>query len=406
MTAIHLENVRRYGPPRVSDLLETFAASQPDAEAMVLGEHRVSYGQLKQEVDAVARALLAAGVCKGDRIAAMTPPHPDYFVTFLAAASIGAIWLGLNPRYREEELTYVVTDAEPTILFARTRVGDRHYRREITAMQAAAESIARLVLLDLDDSIAGGETLRQFVEGGATLESGRLESARAACGGRDPCLLVYTSGSTGRPKGALLHHEGIVEFSLAQNRVWPLGTHRFLNYFPVNHVGCVLDISCPTLAAGGCIVFLEQFSPEESLRLMERERITAWASVPSTFQMQFAVPEFDSYDLSAVELIIWEGAAMPLETIQRLGRMGPPLATNYSMTETAGVTVVPPTHDLDVLANTVGEPFEGVEVRLVGEDGSFAPAGKAGEIQVRSIFNMLGYWRRPEATRETLLPDG
>jgi long-subunit acyl-CoA synthetase (AMP-forming) len=89
-----------------------------------------------------------------------------------------------------------------------------------------------------------------------------LDAARAGCGGREACLLVYTSGSTGQPKGALLHHEGIIAFSLAQNRAWPLENQRFLNYLPINHIGCVIDLSSPTLAAGGCIVFMEQFSPE------------------------------------------------------------------------------------------------------------------------------------------------
>lgn len=406
MSTTELNSVRRYGPPRVSDLIDQFALSRPTADALVLNDQRISYSELKQRVDATARALLAAGIRKGDRIAVMTPPHPDYFVTFLASASIGAIWLGLNPRYREEELKYLVADAEPAILFARLRIGERDYTREISAMQRAAASIARVVLFGSEQRTSEYETFQQFIAGGTDVDPVLLQSARLGCGGRDPCLLVYTSGSTGRPKGALLHHEGIVEFSLSQNRVWPMREYRFLNYFPVNHVGCVLDVSCPTLAAGGCIVFLEQFSPEESLKLMERERITAWFSVPSTFLMQFEVPDFDSYDLSAVELIIWEGAAMPVEMIQRLNRRGAPLATNYSMTETAGITVVPPTHDLDLLANTVGEPFEDVQVRLVCEDDRLAATGETGEIQVKSIFNMLGYWRRPEATAETLLADG
>lgn len=406
MSAADLEKVRRYGPPRVSDLLDRAALNTPDAEALVIDERRISYAELKKEVDATACALLAAGVGKGDRVAAMTPPHPDYFVTFLATASIGAIWLGLNPRYREEELKYVVGDAEPAILFARLRIGERDYSREIEAMRMAAASIRRVVLFDAEEPIGDCEPFRDFVDRVGGVDSAALQAARLACGGRDPCLLVYTSGSTGRPKGALLHHEGIVEFSLAQNRVWPVREQRFLNYFPINHVGCVLDVSCPTLAAGGCIVFMEQFTPEGSLRLMERERITAWASVPSTFQMQLALPDFDSYDLSAIELIIWEGAAMPVELIEQLARRGPPLATNYSMTEAAGITIVAPTHDLDVLSNTVGVAFDGVQIRLVDGNGRVVRQGETGEIQVKSLFNMLGYWRRPEATKDTLLAGG
>jgi acyl-CoA synthetase (AMP-forming)/AMP-acid ligase II len=107
-----------------------------------------------------------------------------------------------------------------------------------------------------------------------------------------------------------------------------------------------------------------------------------------------------------VELILWEGAAMPLPIIRRLREIVPRLATAYNMTEATAITVVRPTDDLDVLANTVGLQFEGVEVRLIGEDGRAVADGEAGEVQTRSIYNMLGYWRRPKETAEVLTPDG
>jgi acyl-CoA synthetase (AMP-forming)/AMP-acid ligase II len=220
-------------------------------------------------------------------------------------------------------------------------------------------------------------------------------------------MIVYTSGSTGRPKGALLHHQGIVEFSLGQNRIWPVIPLRTLNYFPVNHIGCVVDVSSPTLVAGGTIVFLQNFSPSKSLQLMEQEQITLWASVPSVFQLQYADASFAETDLSAVKLIVWEGAAMPADMLDRLLQHGAPLATNYGMTESCGaMTVVPPTHDRKVLSGTVGWPMPGVQVRLADGDNVIAETSVTGEIQARSAYNMLGYWNRPEATAETLNTEG
>jgi len=199
----------------------------------------------------------------------------------------------------------------------------------------------------------------------------------------------------------------MVAFALGQNRAWPLDRQRFLNYLPINHVGCVIDVSVPTLAAGGCLVFMEQFTPEGALDLTVRERVNCLGSVPTVFQMQLALPNFASYDLSGVELIIWEGAAMPVEVIERLRTICPRLATNYGMTETtSAITIVHPTDDLDVLANTVGYAFEGVEIRLVGADDNVVARGHPGEVQVRSIYNLLGYWRRPEATAEAFTADG
>ena len=391
----------------VSEFLGWHAARTPHVDAAVLGERRISYAQLKQQVDDLARALLAAGVCKGDRVATLCTPHPEYLIAFLASVSVGAIWVGLNPRYQTQELTYVAGDCDPVVLIARTRIGGRDYATEIAAIREVAPSMRRVVALD-EDTPLGLEHMSDFLASGRSGARGALSEARANCGGRDPCLIVYTSGSTGRPKGAMLHHEGIVQFCLMQNRVWPIARQRVVNFLPINHVGCVVDLTCPTLAAGGCTVFMERFDAAESMALTERERISWWISVPSVFQMQLAVPDFDAYDLSALKLIVWEGAAMPESIIRRLLDILPGgLATNYGMTEsTSAMTVVPPTDDVDVLANSVGVPFEGVTVRLVGEDGAEVRRGEPGEIQARSIYNMLGYWRRPEETAKTLLPGG
>lgn len=402
--------IEPFGIERVSDFVTWYAARTPQAEALVLDDLRINYSQLEARVAAFARALLAAGVAKGDRVVTLATPHPDYFVLFLATSSIGAIWVGLNPKYHREELSYVVTDCEPVVMFTRTRVGNRDYREDIEAICRAAPSIRRVVALDeisADSSVANIESLRGFLQGTTLVDTAALARAQADCGGRDPCLIVYTSGSTGRPKGAVLHHEGIIRCCLAQNRLWPVPQQRVLNFLPVNHVGCVVDLSCPTLAAGGCLVFMEQFDVGESLRLMQSERISWWASVPSVFQMQLAHPDFSTCDLSAVQLIVWEGAAMPQPMIERLATICPRLATNYGMTETtSAMTAEAPTTDLEILANSVGAPFDDVEIRLVTADGKIAAPGEPGEVQARSAYNMLGYWRRPDVTAATLLPDG
>jgi len=395
------------GIRRISDFLDWHAERTPHAEAVVLGELRLSYAELKVRVDSLALALLAAGVRKGDRVATLATPHPEYFVSFLAAVSIGAIWVGLNPRYQPRELTYVIGDCEPAVLITRTRIGERDYSNEIAQMRSSAPSIRRVVALD-GAAGPGIERMEEFEEGGRNVDAASLAAARAACGDRDACLIVYTSGSTGQPKGAVLHHEGITQVCLMQNRIWPVARQRVVNFLPINHVGCVVDLSCPTLAAGGCIVFMERFEPAESMALTARERISWWISVPSVFQMQLASPGFENHDLSKLELIVWEGAAMPEQIIRRLLKVLPGrLATNFSMTESTGaITVVPPSDDVDALANSVGVPFAGVEVRLVGDDGKIVAPGEPGEVQARSIYNMLGYWRRPKETAETLLPDG
>ncbi|WP_129774511.1 class I adenylate-forming enzyme family protein [Peristeroidobacter soli] len=385
---------------RISDYVSWHAARDPHAVALVHGEHRISYRSLEQRVDRLAAALLAAGVRKGDRVATLSTPHPDFVVSLLAATSIGAIWLGLNPRYRLPELQHCVVDAAAKLLLARRDLLGRCYDTEIDALRASSESLEQVVLFD-------DPSERAFLDRGNCIDARQLEQARADVDSRDPCLLVYTSGSTGTPKGALLHHSGIVDFAMLCNSLWPLSPHRVINYFPINHIGSVVDCMMPCLVAGGTQVMLEQFDPAVCLELIERERVTLWGSVPSVFQMQLELPNFAQFDLSSVQLIAWGGAAMPRETIERLRALCSKLATNYGMTETSSaITMVEPTDDLDVLANTVGHPRPGSEVRLVDDQGRPIPIGHPGEIQVRSRCNFLGYWQRPDATAAAFTSDG
>lgn len=392
---------------RIDELVRDVAARSPEAEAVVVGAQRWSYRELTARIDAQAKALIAAGVGHGDRVACLSTPHPDFLVSLMAAASIGAIWVGLNPRYRPNEMAYVLVDAEPKAILARTQLDGRSYVDDLAALVAGCPSLEAVVVLNGDPLFDGAMAYDAFVGSAAGVRDETLAAARAGAGGRDPCMIVYTSGSTGRPKGALLHHQGVRDFSRAQNALWPTSPVRILNYFPINHIGCVIDVTTPALEAGGAVIFMEKFDPAEAMKLTVDERCTLWGSVPSVLQMQVALPNFDDYDLSAVQLILWEGAAIPGDLLDRLLRIGPPMATNYGMTEaTSAIMAMAPTREREPLMGSVGEAFPGVEVRLVKANGSDAAQGEEGEVWARSGFNMLGYWRRPEATAETLTPDG
>ncbi len=397
----------RFREGRISDFVFEHAERQSDAVALVLGERRWTYAALASAIDALASAMVAAGVVRGDRVATLQTPHPDYLIALLATASIGGIWVGLNPRYQLAELRHVVEDAAPKLLLARSEVMGRRYERELLELCADLPAIQRLVIFDGDPEVPGAVTMAEFLGDGRACSPALLNEARDEVGGRMPCLIVYTSGSTGQPKGAVLHHAGINEFCAAQNRLWPIDPHRVLSYFPINHIGGVVDTVLPCIAAGGAVVFMEQFDPAGCLALMEREAVTLWITVPSVFQMQLDLPNFADYDLSAVQLIVWEGAEMPAGTIARLLQTCPKLATNYGMTETtSAITVVEPTDDIVLLSSSVGYPFPNVEVRLVDADGRVVADGTEGEVQARSNLNLLGYWRLPEATEACFTADG
>lgn len=394
----HLDNLGAY--PR------WWAMRSPRAVAVLDDHGATTYQDLAEEVDRIAKALIASGVKKGDRVATLQTPHIEFLTTFLATVSIGAIWLGLNPKYQSGELDYVVSDAEPKVILACSRVGARDYAADLRRWSGGVASVKYVVSFGPSAS-SPAIPYRAFLESGSRVGDDALLAAKGQAGGRDPCLLVYTSGSTGKPKGALLHHAGVIQFARLQNALWPLEPNRTLNYFPINHIGSLVDVTAPTIVAGGAMRLMEAFSAARALDVMEQDGTTLWVSVPSTFAMQIGLPDFDQRDLSAVQLVAWEGAAMPEDLIRRLLGRFSRLATNYGMTETtSAITILEPTDDFDALAHSVGAPAPDVEVALVDHDGRVAGVDEEGEILVRSARNFLGYWNRPEATRDAFTEDG
>ena len=219
---------------RLDELVSHWAKNTPAACACVSGDTRLSYADLKAEIDILARALLANGIRKGDRVATLTPPNVDFLVSFLATISIGGIWLGLNPRHQVEELKYAVADSAPKILLTRTQIGSRDYVCEIEAIKEAVPALALIVTLGEGPVVAGAGDHASFIASALRTSDAELEAARQTVASLDPCLIVYTSGSTGRPKGALLPHRAIARFAVRLIDIWPTSPMIALNYFPIN----------------------------------------------------------------------------------------------------------------------------------------------------------------------------
>lgn len=389
---------------RISDYVAHYAHAEPDAEALVSDTERIDYREFSERVDSFARALLAAGVVKGDRIAMLAPPSPEFAIVFFAATSIGAIWVGLNPKYTYGELQYVVADARPVLAITRERIEERNYLDDLKSLMAEQKCIHETILLD-ESAAPGGYAFTQleaFIARGRETPAETLAQSRNKVETGDPALIVYTSGTTGTPKGALIPHRGLVKCARIQRCFWDASPLRIQNFLPINHIGCVGDITAYAVVSGGAIVFMEKFDARESLAMIAREKITLWGGIPTTLQMSLDLPDFSSFDMSDVQIIAWSGAAAPKPLIERLLKITPRLSNAYGMTETVGsITFVPPCDDVELLSETVGRPVPDYEVKIDNDTD-----GEAGEILVRGDFIMSGYWNNPEATAETIGREG
>ena len=372
------------------------AVTHPQRPALVAQDgSQLTYSEMSAEVDRWARALLRAGVEPGDRVAALGHSRTDALVTFLATSSIGAVWLGLNPKYTLDELRYVVGDAEPVLLLGLTEQPEQS--EKLRSLAAEVGSVRALV--------ESGET--GFLAAGDEVPHERLDESRAAVQRQQPAALVYTSGSTGAPKGALITHAGLIDCSLVLDEQWNTDTPpRVHNAFPINHVAWLGDVSSSVLVAGGTVHFAEQYDPRAMLRTVAEHRLTHIVGVPTMLLYAVQTPEWSTVDLTSVERIVFSGAAAPVELVRTLRELAP-VSTCFGMTETTGsVTYSQPGDSPETLATSIGRPVPEFEIRVVTEDGKEAAEGEPGELCVRAHTNFAGYLGRPEATRDAFDADG
>jgi acyl-CoA synthetase (AMP-forming)/AMP-acid ligase II len=391
----------------IGDYLHLWAREAPKQEALVLNDLRWNYGEFQDQVITCARALINTGVKRGDRVLLLSTPRPEFMIIYLATTEIGAIWGGLSPKSQLDEYRQRLSDARPTVLFSLIQSGDRDYTFDLTHLMKENPQIRRLITLN--DKIPGLSTpLDDFLTEGREVPLETYQMVRATVRTEDPAMIVYTSGTTGKPKGALLSHKSLIHgFVGATTYVHLSSPLRIICHLPINHIGAAGQMATFALIAGGAIYYMESFSAEGTLELVQREHINVLGQVPTQFELELALPNFEEYDMSSVEEMLWSGAAASKDMVEKLSKsVKARLATNYGATETSGpVTWSPPDATLEELYMTVGRPTNLYEFKIAEAQGRPVPVGETGEICIRgSVF--LGYMNNEEATREAFDPEG
>ena len=393
--------------PLVWQHLKKWADESPGREALVYGERRVTFAEYFERVRGTAGLLLELGVERGDRVAMLSPAREEYMYVYLATGMIGAVWYGLNPRYTLNELRYMIEDARPRVAVVVREYLGRDYRQDFETLLEEFDFLEKVLVIG--DAWGGRtlayepEALRMRPETAASLED-RLP----AVGTDDGALIVYTSGTTGKPKGAILTHRNIVSNVVVEaERFFFDETCSALVHFPINHVACSTELSIGALIGGSRLVFLDKFDPAETLKTIQEEKITLLGQIPAMYLMEFALPNFDSYDLASVRHFIWAGAAAPAPMVKKLAATGAGLITGYGLTETTGfVTYTNPGDSMEDMVRTAGAVDQAFELKLVDGERREVPTGEVGEIAIRGECVMKGYWGRPEDTAEVIDSDG
>ncbi len=399
---------------KISDYVYAHAEQKPNAEALVWNDQRINYQSFASAVETLSRALIASGVERGDRIGFLGAPRPEFIIVMMAVVDVGAIWMGLHPRYQLAEFRHVIGQAAPKLIFAFEEIEERIYSPELASLKQEFDCIDDVVVLEpvfaRGNSIVQtgvGIDFERFLKCAESCNTDQLQSARNKVESDDPAVIIFTSGTTGKPKGAMNSHFGLVHCAHIELSRWPDSVMRVLQNMPINHIANIGMMSSCVLVAGGSLVFQDRFDPGELLRIIEREKITFWLQSPVQFHMVAAHPDFDDTDLSSLKHIIWGGGPMPRHLVEKLIKLDANLATAYGMTElTCYVTYSDADTSAETLAKIIGRPEPRYNLRLMTNDGVEAEVGQSGEIQARGRWLMKGYFNQPEDTRKAYTEDG
>lgn len=397
----------RFRGRSVAEVLSIRAAEAPDHPMVVLGDRRLTYGQVEAKADALAAALYELGIEAGDRIALNLPNWPEFIVAMFAAAKLGAIIVPLNPKYTTPELQYMLRHSESAVVVTAENWDGIDYLARFENFLTSLPELQYVVSVgeeDLwyDDRIYQFEDLESSGEGGSYPKPD-VDAEE------DLFAIVYTSGTMGKPKGVSLTHTNLLWAAIASVEAIELKPEDVVFGITIlfNVFGLATGV-LGTAAAGATLVLQENLDPAEALEITEREKVTVYHGVPTSFILDLHEPSLSSRDLSTIRTGIVAGAPVADELMARVRRdIVPDLRIAYGLTETGSTVTI--THEDDPEGkklSTVGRPVEGVELKVLDLDGSPLPIESVGEVAVRGPGVMQGYYRQPGETAHAFTEDG
>ncbi len=362
---------------------------------------RWDYPGLLEWTRKVARALLGAGVEKGDRVALWSPNCAEWVALQYATAMVGAVLVNVNPAYRTSELEFVLRQSGARLLFSATSYRHSDYRAMAEQVRPALDSLEDVVFI-------GDGSWDRFESASESVSAEALDAVGAGLSFDDPINIQYTSGTTGFPKGATLTHHNILNngFFVAELLGYTV-EDRVCLPVPFYHCfGMVMGNLGATSHGSAIVIPAPLFDPEATLKAVQAERATSLYGVPTMFIAELGVDNFASFDLSSLRTGLMAGSPCPVEVMKRvqsemhMSEVG----IAYGMTETSPVsTQTRRDDDLERRTETVGRVMPHIEIKIVDPASGLTVArGATGELCTRGYSVMSGYWDEPDKTAEVI----
>lgn len=395
-------------PDTVAAMFARSAALFGGRDAVVDGQQRINYQSLNRLRLDAARAFVAAGIVKRDRIAIWAPNILEFVVAAAGLQTIGAVLVPINTRFKADEATDILRRSRARLLLTVEAFLGVRYPELIRPQDLP--HLEKIVLLRGLPSAPGSLGWEEFLRSGEGIDDPTLEGLVAQVGEDDVLDLMFTSGTTGRPKGVISTHGKTVRAYRMFTAVTTLcSDDRYLIVNPFFHTfgykyGWLASAMC-----GACIYPVQSFDVDATLALIAREKITLMPGPPTIYQVILSHPRRDAYDLSSLRFGQTGAAMIPVPLIDAMRRELKLkfVLTGYGLTESCGLaTSTDPDDDAVTVATTVGRALPGIELRIAGADGSEMPAGQPGEILLRGDNVMVGYFEDDAATAAAIDRDG
>lgn len=400
-----------------ADLLDEAVEKWGQQEALYHEGRRWSFSELRNEVDSVARGLIALGIEPGDKVALWMPNRPEWIFAFFAISKIGAVVVPVNTRFRSVDLEYVLRQSDSRALLTVDQSGPIDYLALTQAVipeivNGAPPNFRAKDFAELRHIVVLGSEQRSattswidMMQQGANVESDELQRRREGADPDSTTLMMYTSGTTGFPKGVM--HSHVIQRNLVDiaNRLGYRCDDAILVNWPLFHVAGIYLGPLFCVVAGTRTVLTTTFDPAESLRLVEEERVTRLWGFDTQLSALVNHPSCKTADLSSLRTGCGPVGMTSSEHLARRAQIELcPTVSGWGMSEVgAGVAMGFPEAPEEDSYLTSGHPLPGIEFKIIEpQTGRNLPDGEPGELCVRGYSVMKGYYKKPEETRKAI----
>jgi len=394
-----LKKLARYRIGTFADIIYRNSLLYPYREAYVYGNTRTTFSQYNARVNRLIHALQKTGINRGETIGILSLNCSQFADVNGAAMKGGFIGSPFNTRLTASELEYIINYSETRILFL-----GPEFVEMINSARSVIPRIEHYILLE--GSVPGMFSLEDYLSTGSDIEPDVKVTED------DLMYIIYTSGTTGIPRGALYDQKRLMDDAITFTRVHELREgDKHLQITPMFHVAGNTWFRTMMLV-GLCNVIMKNFNPVETLRLIEKEKITHAMAVPTQFVSIMNVPDFKKYDISSMKEWHYGGSPMPVEVMKRvIAEFGPKITEGYGQSESGPAithltkeecSIEGKTEEEQKILLSAGRPHIGVQVRIVDDQDNDLKEGEIGEIIVNSKHTMKEYWKKPEETEKTL----